>query len=530
MRVSPIVAGIWLLGASFALAQTPSATWLQWGGDPRHSGRAGVGGQSPLRVLADIMYDPFVQSELRAGRGDLLVHYQSVLVDSGGAVFIEAKSGTFTSFASWQTQVWNERRYDRAGGRMKLTWNFASDWKPVPHLDTATGNGPAFEPVFHAAIDGSAIVVPGAGGTVFLVNKSTGKRLKRYNPFGGSVNPHIYVTGPITVSSGNIYYNALQLARSLPWQNDVVNSWLVKIAPGGKISRATYTSLTPGAPAATSMCEASFDPSTLPWPPSPTAAAPLVRCGSQRPGINVAPAVAPDGTIYTVSRAHLDDRYGYLIAVAPGLHPKWASSLRDRLQDGCNVGMPPNGTSGGCRTGAANGVDPATNHFPAGRVVDSSTSSPAVAPDGSVLYGAYTRYNFSQGHLMKFSRNGEFQAAFPFGWDITPGTFPHGGKYSIVIKENHYPGGSYCNDSAICPPDRSSAYPNDPERYFITRLSPAMQVDWRFQNRNTPVAGERPGEWSAQRITRTALNGASTAWPLTPQGTCMPAVRTETCT
>jgi hypothetical protein len=101
-------------------------------------------------------------------------------------------------------------------------------------------------------------------------------------------------------------------------------------------------------------------------------------------------------------------------------------------------------------------------------VTDDSSSSPLIAPDGSVFYGAYTRYNWSQGHLMHFSASGAFLGAYPFGWDVTPGVFAHGNTYSIISKENHYPVGSYCDS---CVSGRT-------EGYFVTSLSPALKAEW----------------------------------------------------
>src|SRR5579862_2323017 len=103
--------------------------------------------------------------------------------------------------------------------------------------------------------------------------------------------------------------------------------------------------------------------------------------------------------------------------VNPDLSDKWAASLRGRLSDGCNLGgdpsalLPPNGSPGGCRAGAPPGVDPATNEAPAGRILDDASSSPVVTPDGSLLLGAYTRYNWAEGHLFKFRSDGAFQGA-----------------------------------------------------------------------------------------------------------------------
>src|SRR5262249_15279112 len=159
-------------------------------------------------------------------------------------------------------------------------------------------------------------------------------------------------------------------------------------------------------------------------------------CGSQRAGMNVAPAIGPDGTIYTVSRGHFVSRYNYLIAVNPNLTGKWAASLRGHLNDGCTDGtvagsvLPVDGQPGGCRVGALNGVDPGTNEPGPGRVLDSESSSPTVAPDGSILFGAFTNYNYEQGHLFQFSPDGDFLHAFGFGWDSTPAIYPHGGTYS----------------------------------------------------------------------------------------------------
>ncbi|HET7711650.1 MAG TPA: hypothetical protein VFL80_06945, partial [Thermoanaerobaculia bacterium] len=291
--------------------------------------------------------------------------------------------------------------------------------------------------------------------------------------------------------AGNLYYHAMQLDRSAPWTADVAGAWLVRVGAEGSVSRATFASLTPNAPAATSLCTSAFT-SGLPFPPDPAAVAPKVPCGSQRPGVNVAPAVAADGTIYTVSRAHLNDRWSYLVAVHPDLTPKWAASMRNRFNDGCDVALPPSGTPGGCRAGATRGVDPTDNEPGSGRVRDDSTSSPVVAPDGRILYGAYTRYNHSAGHLMMFTPDGGYVGAYGFGWDITPAIYTHGGTYSIILKENRYNVSSYCNDPSYCPPDRNSATPSNPEQYLITQLDTNLNVEWQYRSTNTLSCSREP--------------------------------------
>jgi hypothetical protein len=289
-------------------------------------------------------------------------------------------------------------------------------------------------------------------------------------------------------SAGNIYYNAIQLDLSagMPFSTDVLGGWLVKITPDDRASFATFASLTVGAPRSTDQCLNGFASSQLPWPPSLNATPGSSPCGSQRPGLNVAPAVAQDGTIYTVSRAHFNSAYSYLVAVNPDLSPRWHASLRGRLRDGCGTPtLPPNGALGGCRTGAAMGVDPRTNQPPAGEAIDDGSSSPVVAPDGSVLYGAYTRFNYARGHLFKFSPNGDFLAAYDFGWDITPAVYPHDGTYSIVLKDNHYDIGSYCGSEQFCPTPTAGPY-------YITQLSADLKPEWSYQNTNTLSCAKQP--------------------------------------
>ncbi|PYT08768.1 MAG: hypothetical protein DMF60_03980 [Acidobacteria bacterium] len=468
-----------------------SLSWTQWGKDPQHSGFINVAGQNLDAVLADKIYDPNAPASASDQGGDLLVHYQTPLTDAND-VFMEFKSGTFTTLQHWETQTWNQKRLHWETGQLVEKWTFQSDWKPVPYASLVTGNGPFWEPVYHAVLVGDFVYDPGFGGTVFKLARGSGSVAARINPFGTTIDPSIFVAGPLSAdSAGNVYYNAIQLNLSNPWDTNAVNSWLVKIAPDGTATKATFASLTPGAPAATDQCKVGFG-SKPPWPPKPDAQPPTAACGTQRPGMNVAPAIAPDGTVYTISKAHLVSRYSYVVAANPDLTPKWNASLRNRLNDGCNVLIPPNDTPGGCRKGATTGVAPDTNEPPPARVIDDSTSSPVVLPDGSVLYGAYTRYNFAQGHLMKFSSTGQFLAAYLFGWDVTPGVYSHGGGYSIVTKENHYAAGSYCNDERVCPSDRTATTPNDPEQYFITQLNQNLLPEWQFKNTNTLSCTRQP--------------------------------------
>lgn len=498
----------------------PSRGWPQWGQNPQHQGYVSVRGQNLDGQLADLTYDPFVPLEQADNGGDLLAHYQAPLA-VGNDIFMEFKTGRYVACAdpdtgtpppgetvcgsdSWNLQIWNERalRWNESG-QLVQRWNFASDWKPEPD---ANGLG-AWEPVFHAAVAGDSVYVPGFGGTIFKLDRDDGTVIARINPFT-TIDPNTFVSGPLTADSdGNIYYNVLKLhidAAQDPWAlgpgfngiggHDIDGAWLVKVdGENGSTRKVSYATLVPGAP---TTCKATFSTRNLPWPPSPTATPRTVSCLSQRPGVNITPAIAPDGTIYTISVAHnpFASRYSYVIAVNPDLTLKWASSLRGRLNNGCNNDagnfpgstLPRNGAPGGCRLGATPGVDPATNEAPAGRVIDQSSSSPIVAPDGSVLYGSYTRYNYARGNLFRFSASGQFLGAYDFGWDSTPATYSHDRTFSIVIKDNHYDVGSYCNSATYCP-----KAPQGP--YYITQLAGTnMRPEWTFQNTNTQSCVRTP--------------------------------------
>lgn len=467
--------------------------WPQWALDARHTQQVFFPAQNLNQNLVNIVYDPLVPDEMAgafAVFGDepaLLAHYQAPLVD-GADVYMMYKSGTFNT-KKYSTQSWGETKYTWSGNSLNVVWQFASDWKAPGSLFYDF-----WEPVFHPALANGSLYVPGAGGTIWRVNKTTGIGT-RINPFA-TVDSNTYTAGPITVDgSGNLLYNVVQLqpGGNSFYSKDSVDSWLVRVTPANTTSMVSYYTLVPDAPGANDPCERTFT-AAPPWPPSPNAVPPTSPCGPVRAALNIAPAVAPDGTIYSIARSHgaLANRYGWLVAVNPNLTRKWDTSMRNRLTDGCGVpinqggSLPPNGTPGGCSTFAALGIDPGVNHFGDGRVLDDSSSSPVVAPDGSIFYGAYTRYNYAQGHLMHFAADGSYINAYRFGWDITPALYGHGGTYSIVTKDNQYGEvGSYCNDPVVCPEDRTASNPAYPEGYFITQLNHNLNVEWRFQNTNT---------------------------------------------
>jgi len=459
-------------------------SWTQWGGNSRHTGSLAVQGQSFRKQLADIIYDPFVPQERAEAGGSLLVHYQTPLSD-GREVFMMMKSGTYTSFTTWETQTWSMRKFAWEGGQLMTQWTTASDWDPVP------AGGARFEPVFHGALGNGHVYLPGRGGTVLELDRTTGAILRRLGQFTPQIDGNTYVISPIVIGDdGAIVYNTLKLPGQNPWIGDLQGAWLVRITPDGTASRVSYQDLVPGGPAPAAQCLNEFSVNQLPWPPSPNAVPPSVTCGSQRSSLNLAPAIAADGTIYTASRTHMAGRWAWLIAVNPDLTLKWSSSLRNLFADGCNVLLPPNGQAGGCRNGATTGVDPADNQFGSGLLNSNSTASPVIAPDGTIYLGTYSRYNHSRGHTVRFDAAGQFLSAYPFGWDVTPAIWEHDGTFSVLTKENRYFGvGSYCSQPSWCP---DVHVPGDEAGYFISQLSPELTANWRFKSTNTQSCTRQP--------------------------------------
>lgn len=474
-----------LCSAWRAEATSERCAWRQWAQGAAHHGQACASGQTPARELAHVVIDPFTRQSLREDRS-VVAHYQVPLTD-GDDVFVLRKAGRYISCDppgsgrpfpcgadARDAQVWTETAMRWQGGQLVQRWQFVSDWKPMPNR---------FEAMFQPALDGKWLYIPGAGGSIYRVNRHDGVAHEHIRPFGPKLDPRTYVSGGVTIDDdGSLYYNVIQLDPEDPVRGDVLGAWLVKVTPKGVILKTDYRTLIPHAPAATDGCFLSFLDQVprppRPWPPPPQpdgspTLPPQVPCLSQRPGLNATPAIGPDGTVFTVSRAHGNGAYGFVVALRPDLTLKWATSLRDHLLDGCGVIVPfsPLASFFVCREGTSFGVDQFTNLPGAAEVEDMGSSSPTALPDGGVLYGGLTSYNDGGGgHLMKLDRDGNFVAAFPWGWDTTPAIYRHDDTYSIVLKQNHYLDGVF----------------------FINQLDANLQIEWQYRNTSTEFCERLP--------------------------------------
>ncbi|WP_157437289.1 hypothetical protein [Actinoplanes subtropicus] len=469
-----------------AAQRRPECDWTQWGQDATHTGQSCAVGQRHLQLLAHLVVDPFAEQEAGESQfgGYIPVHLPAPLADGDGNVFVLRKGGSYVSCDSpgsgvpapcgedvgnLQRETWSVQALRWRFGNLVPTWSFTSDWKPTALAGRET--------LFQSAMSKDSVYVPGAGGTVLQLDKGSGRVIQRVNPFGGTVDPAAFASGGLTVDAhGTLFYNVVRSEPAAHGRDDV-HGWLVRVTPDRKISMVDYRTLIPGAPRPTDLCYEEFtEDLPLPPPPKPdgTPAMPAQSpCLSQRAAFNAAPAVGPDGTVYTVTRAQNASggrNYGYVVALNPDLTLKWATSLRGILDDGCGVLVPYGSDPFDCRPGAARGVDPYTNQQPAGGVDDSSTASPVVLPDGGVVYGTRNFYNVQRGHLMKFDRAGHYVANYDFGWDITPAVFRHNGTYSMYVKDLHYDAGAQ----------------------YITRLDAGLRKEWSHANTETRTCERLP--------------------------------------
>jgi len=468
--------------------------WTQTGRTAAHAGTVCASGVSLSSQVSTFVLDPNLPQETAEANGALLVHYQVPLV-VGDDVYAAVKSGTYVSCTdhrlhtpfpcgpdAWDSQGWNERHFVWQGTQLVQSWTVASTWKPPPNrgTDPATGASTAsspggWEPVFHAVVSGDSLWMPAAGGAVTQIDRATGAVRATIDPFNG--NGSMFVAGPITATpTGDILYTAIELNLADPWGDNDPNGFLIRVR-GGVPTAVPWAALVPGAPnPLNTNCEGTYsNQGNPPLPPlGPNGAvqpAPSVRCAIQRPALNAAPAVGPDGTIFLASRSHRRARYAYVLAVNSDLTPKWAASMRGILNDGCGVTIAADNLPGDCTSGAPRGVDPATGTSRAGFISDSGSSSPVALPDGGVIFGALTNYNGFRGHLFKFASDGKAAGTFDFGWDITPAVFPHDGTYSIVLKDNHYLTGG---------------------PYYITQLAADLHTEWRFASSNNQTCSRQP--------------------------------------
>jgi len=339
-----------------------------------------------------------------------LIHYGAPLVTASNTVLVPVKTGTTNGF-----QV---NAIDGATAAAK--YSVASDYILPAHNWI-----PSYGPVVATGAFGTRLYYAGAGGTIWHFDNpdanapSTPVRevfytsLSNYNSNAAAYNSTIFVNTPITAdSNGNIYFG-FRVQGTAPAPLSTTQSGFARIDTNGN-GKFVLAS----AAASDSLID--------------------------RNSHNVAPALSNDGsTVYTVVKWSTDGKYGYLLGLdSTTLATKYSVFLRD----------PRNG-------------NPA-------EIIDDSTSSPMVAPDGDVYFGVRANpKNGSRGFLLRFSGDLSItKTPGAFGWDYTPGIVPASSvasytgasTYLLFCKYNDYAGGdgSGVNRVALLDPNSTQIDPH----------------------------------------------------------------------
>ena len=357
-----------------------------------------------------------------------------VLAGSSGTLYIHYGSVTVTAgntvLVPVRTSSSNTYQVEaHSGATGALLYTLPTDFTPAPHNWI-----PSYAP---ALSRGSRLYYAGAGGTVYYrdqLDSATGPSGQiafygdaLYAANAAAFHSSVMISTPITAdAAGNIYFG-FDVVGSNPAN---LTSGLARIGADGT---GAWVSAAAAAQGDASIVEVSM---------------------------NCAPAVSNDGSrvYFAVSEGPLGTNQsngGYLVALNS---TTLAPVARIRLKD------------------PETGLD--------AELLDDSSASPTVGPDGDVYYGVFESSccsNDDRGWLLHFDSNlAVVKTPGAFGWDTTASVVPaasvasyHGpSSYLLFTKYNNYlgvgPGGNGQNKIAVLDPNTPAIDP-------ITG-TPAMQV------------------------------------------------------
>jgi hypothetical protein len=276
-------------------------------------------------------------------------------------------------------------------------------------------------PTCGSSLDGPfGMVTPGIGGTIlFRANANVANSTVTRQAFYGigdytsntsAYNANVFICTPLTVDNvGNVFFGFRVNANS----NTNLVSGIAKVSPSG----VGY------------------------WI---SAAAAAGTASITMPAMNCAPALSNDQQTVYVGVSSGDSTGGYLVGIDAGtMAPKYSAKLIDP------------------RTGSQS------------TLLDSSTATPMVGPDGDVFYGVFENpfYN-DRGWMLHFDATlTQTKTPGSFGWDNTPSVVPaqcvpsYNGKstYLILTKYNNYAGygpmGNGQNKVAVLDPNAGTPDP-----------------------------------------------------------------------
>jgi subtilisin family serine protease len=396
-----------------ATAAVDHNAWSGYARDAQHTALTTVASQ-PLQTIR--WQTPVDLNPQYSGGSVLLIHYGSPQVTEANTVIVPVKTGATSGF-----QV---RGINGQNGQLKWTQN--TDYVMPPH-NWVPSYAPTLAP-------GNKLYFGGSGGTVYYINNpdapgaSTNGQLVFYGAANYNANKtpydnNVFISTPITADkAGNIYFGFV-VNGATPLN---LVSGIARIDANGV---GTYISAQAASGGDTSIGKVP---------------------------LQAAPAVSLDGsTIYVSVRSNTTSNYGYLLALdsttlqlketSPGSGVKERVFLKDP------------------RSGQANSA----------ALLDDSSASPTIGPDGEVYYGVMGRPgNGSRGWTLHFSADlQQEKTPGPFGWDTTNAIVPSSmvasytgtSKYLLFTKSNNYygfDGGDGINKIAIYDPNDTMVEPH----------------------------------------------------------------------
>jgi hypothetical protein len=372
-----------------------SPVWEGYGRDEHHTATSAVASQS----LETIRWQTPVDLQPQYSGNDLFIHYGSPMITAANTVVVPVKVGATDGF----------RLEAHDGGDGTLKWFQSSDYI-LPDSSWT----PAFDAVITPQ---NRLYFAGAGGTLYYIDDPDGTGavtghvafygFSDYQSNPGAFDSTVFIDTPLTSDShGNVYFGFRTQGDAPAVGGGIqLQSGIARIAPDGT---GTWIS----AAAASGDAAIGIVPHSA------------------------APALSNDETtLYVSVRSASTSYYGYLL----GLDPT-TLTLKQSLVGPEKVFL------NDPRNGGAN---------PAG-LLDISTASPLVGPDGDVFYGVFGNpYNGSRGWMLHFNSDLSVQKTpGAFGWDDTGSIVPASAvpgytgtsSYLIMTKYNNYAGG--CCDFA----------------------------------------------------------------------------------
>ncbi|PYI86841.1 MAG: hypothetical protein DME26_08190, partial [Verrucomicrobia bacterium] len=330
------------------------------------------------------------QTSIDLNASGAFAHYGAPLITAANTVIVPVK----TASNGFQVSAFNGAsgvaKYTLTTDYILPSYNWILTYNPALaiHLDSATRL-----PVVR-------LYYAGVGGTIYRIDNpdSTAPGVPVQESFYGLANyqanaaafsSSVFINTPITAdSAGNVFFG-FRVQGTAPFPLDTTQSGFARIDPNGNASYVL---------AGTAAGDGNIG----------------------RDSHNSAPALSNDeGTLYVVVKSPSTAYYGYLLGLdATSLATKYKVFLKDP------------------RNGRVNNAG----------ILDDSTASPSVAPDGDVFLGVFGN-NGSRGFLLRFSGDlGTEKTPGAFGWDHTSAIVPASmvpgytgaSSYLIFSKYNNY--------------------------------------------------------------------------------------------